>query len=55
MLPAIASVLFGVTPMNSASVGIAALVLVAVSLLAAYLPARPASRVDPLTALRRDE
>lgn len=47
------SLLFGVTATNVASyAGIAALV-VATTLLAAYLPARRAARVDPLQAIRR--
>jgi ABC-type antimicrobial peptide transport system permease subunit len=47
------SLLFGVTATNLASyAGIAALV-VATTLLAAYLPARRAARVDPLQAIRR--
>jgi predicted permease len=48
------SMLFGVTPADPATIAAASIVLVAAALVAAYLPARRASRVDPLTALRHE-
>jgi ABC-type antimicrobial peptide transport system permease subunit len=46
--------LFGVSPASPVLLGAAALELAAVSALAALLPARRASSVDPLVALRAD-
>jgi putative ABC transport system permease protein len=44
--------LYGLTPMDPLAIGGAALVLVVIAHVAAWLPARRAARVDPLTALR---
>jgi putative ABC transport system permease protein len=46
------SVLFGVQPTDPLTFVIVPLLLMAVALLACYIPARRATRVDPLTALR---
>lgn len=48
----VASLLYGVPSRDPLTFATAALVMVAVCAIAAYLPARRASRVDPMTALR---
>jgi putative ABC transport system permease protein len=48
----IRTMLFGVTPLDPASLAAAPAILAAAALLACYLPARRAARVDPLVALR---
>jgi predicted lysophospholipase L1 biosynthesis ABC-type transport system permease subunit len=50
---AISALLFGVAPADPAAFAVGAVVLLAVSVLAAYLPAYRASRIEPMTALSR--
>ena len=49
---AIRSFLFGVAPSDPVAFAAAVFLLIAVGLVAAYIPARRATRVDPLRALR---
>jgi putative ABC transport system permease protein len=46
--------LYGVTTTDPAALGAAAVALMAVATLAAFVPARQATRIDPLAALRND-
>jgi ABC-type lipoprotein release transport system permease subunit len=46
--------LFGVNPADPATIAAAIGLLTAATLVASYAPARRASRVDPLVALRHD-
>jgi putative ABC transport system permease protein len=48
----ISSQLWGVSPYDPATLGSVAMVLLITGLVAAWLPARRATRVDPLVALR---
>jgi predicted permease len=51
---AIGSLLYNVQPADAASLAIAVTLLLAVAALSAWMPARRAARVDPLTALRHE-
>jgi putative ABC transport system permease protein len=51
---ALSSLLVGVRPLDPTVLGLAALALLATGGLASYFPARRASRVDPLVALKAD-
>jgi len=48
----LSSLLFGIQPTDPVTFGTVALALTAVALLACWLPARRAARVDPMEALR---
>jgi ABC-type lipoprotein release transport system permease subunit len=48
------SLLFNVRPTEPAVYAAVSVVLVGVALVASYLPARRASRIDPLLALRQE-
>jgi ABC-type antimicrobial peptide transport system permease subunit len=50
----ISGLLFGLTATDPATIATATLVLVLVAAIAGYLPARRASRVDPIVALRNE-
>jgi ABC-type antimicrobial peptide transport system permease subunit len=50
----VAAFLFGVSPADPLTLTVVSSLLLAVSLLAAYLPARRASRLDPVAAIRSE-
>jgi ABC-type lipoprotein release transport system permease subunit len=51
---AIASLLFGLRPYDVRSLTLAIVLLTAVTLAASYLPARRASRLEPMAALHEE-
>jgi putative ABC transport system permease protein len=52
--PVIQSQLFGVGPRDATTLGLVATGLTAIAVLASYIPARRATKVDPLVALRAE-
>jgi ABC-type lipoprotein release transport system permease subunit len=50
----IASQLYGISPQDPITMTLAAALLLIVALSAVYLPARRASRTDPMAALRQE-
>jgi ABC-type antimicrobial peptide transport system permease subunit len=54
LLRAMSSLLFGVQPQDAVTYAIVIGLLTIVAIAASYLPARKASRIAPVTALRQD-
>jgi putative ABC transport system permease protein len=54
MLSSFSHLLYGVRAGDPVTLGVVSLVLVSTSLFACYLPARRATRVDPMIALRNE-
>jgi ABC-type antimicrobial peptide transport system permease subunit len=51
---ALGGLLFGVSPADPMAIGAAVSILAVVALIAAWIPAARASRVDPIQALRTE-
>jgi putative ABC transport system permease protein len=54
MAPLMSSVLYGVRPLDPEVFTAVPVILIVVVLLASYIPARRAARVDPIVALRSE-
>jgi putative ABC transport system permease protein len=54
LIRVLSSLLYGVDRMNPITIVISAVLLAGVALLACYIPARRAARIDPMAALRHD-
>jgi ABC-type antimicrobial peptide transport system permease subunit len=50
----VASMLFGLTPTDPLTIALGVVVMLAVAAIAGYIPARRASRVNPMDALRHE-
>jgi len=50
----ISTMLFGITPTDPLTFGVVSAVLLGIGILASWLPARRATRIDPIVALRSD-
>jgi ABC-type antimicrobial peptide transport system permease subunit len=54
MMRLMSALLFGVNPVDPATYGAVSVVLASAALLASYLPARKATRIEPVDALRAE-
>jgi predicted permease len=54
LTPLVASMMYGLAPLDPAAFGVGAAVLIGVALAATWMPARRATRIDPLPALKAE-